>query len=163
MEQLDKVILVGGSFNRDKISMFKTSSIPIWSVAKIYHKIPYASLVFEMHTDRSRWTNNTYRAYEDGKLIIMNEASQFPNASILPKDKLIEHFGMVFTSSFSWMTAYALFLGVKQISYYGINMIHPTELGTQRDGLLFLLGVAKGKGVEIVAPQDSYLRYGVRL
>lgn len=158
-----KVIMVGGSFGRDQAEMFRHSSSSIWCVARIYDKVPYANLVFDMHMNGEGWTHRTHQAYRDGKLILQHPEPEFPTAQILPTEDLIDEFGLVFTSSFSWMTAYALQLGVTEIAYYGINMIHDSELGSQRDGLLFLLGYAKAKGVRIETPQRSYLRYGVKL
>lgn len=159
----DKVVIVGGSFGRDEARHFRSSDASIWCVARIYDKVPYANFVFDMHKDGDLWTHRTYKAYEDNKLVVQHPEPEFPEALILPTDKLVEEFGTIFTSSFSWMTALAIYHGVKKISYYGVNMIHDSEMGAPRDGLLYLLGYAKAKGIQIEAPQRSYLRYGVRL
>lgn len=159
----ERIIIVGGSLGRDQARKAKNERSQVWCVARIYDKVPYADYVFDMHTSHEQWTHNTYTAYDHSKLVLRQPHTDFPFARLMPTKDLLEEFGPVFTSSFSWLTAYAIYCGARHLSYYGVNMMHDSELGKQRDGLIFLLGFARARGIRIDTPQRSYLRHGVKL
>lgn len=157
------VVIVGGSGGRDRARDYLSDRSSIWCVARIYDKVPYADYVFDMHTATHQWSTGTHRAHNDRKLVLQQPAQEFPNALILPVGVLRDEFGTIFTSSFAWMTAYAIYAGAEIISLLGVNMMHTSEIGLQRDGMLFLLGYARARGIRLDLPQQSRLRRGVRI
>lgn len=157
------VVIVGGSGGRDRARDYQSTRTDIWCVARIYDKLPYADYVFDMHTSAHQWSDATYRAHKDQKLILQQPDPEFPNAIILPIGVLRDEFGTIFTSSFAWMTAYAIYSGAEIISLLGINMMHSSEIGLQRDGMLYLLGYARARGIRLDIPQESRLKRGIRI
>ena len=157
------VVIVGGTAGRDEARSYVAEYTSIWCVARIYNKVPYADLVFDMHNNPQHWDPQTYRAHRDGKLVVQKPIDEFPKAGILPTEIMQQEFGTPFTSSFSWMTAVAIHGNAQMISLLGVNMQHKTEKGLQRDGLMYLLGFAKARGIRINTTQLSALKQGVRI
>lgn len=62
------------------------------------------------------------------------------------KVEQVEHF----TSSTAYAIALAIYLGAKQIEIYGVEMTSDTEYVRQRPGVFFWLGIATGRGVNVV-------------
>ncbi len=60
-----------------------------------------------------------------------------------------------FTSSPAYAIAYAIYLGYERIELYGIEMATETEYLMQRDGVTFWVGIAMGRGIEVVIPEQS--------
>jgi len=154
--------IVGGSQGRDDAHKYVDTNWNIWCVARIYDAVPYATMVFDMHQDATHRNRNTFNAHRDGKLVLQYPVEYFPDALILPTPEIIDEFGAAFTSSFSWMIAYGLYLGMKQIALCGVNMSHESELDAQRPGLFYILGFARARGVEIILPEFSQLRTEVK-
>ena len=157
----DQVCIVGGSSGRDNARLYAAPGWNVWCVARIYDQVPYATLVFEMHQNSNHWGPSTHTAYRDNKLILQASNPQFPNASILPIREIVEEFGTGFTSSFSWLIAYAIHRRTKTLSLCGVNMSHSSEIETQRPGLFYILGYARAKGVNIILPHTAHLRQEV--
>ncbi len=155
-----KIALVGGSAGRDLVSRHKNSDWNIWCIARIYNYVLTADYVFEMH-EPVKWAPPTYRASNQNKLVLLQPHQDFPKAFILPKDVLIETYGVVFTSSFSWLLAYAIYRQATEIALYGINMSHTSEQGDQRDGLFYMIGIARASGIRITTPNNSKLNQTV--
>jgi len=157
----NKVCIVGGSIGRDDARKYTSTDWDVWCVARIYSFIPYATLVFDMHQNRAHWTENTFHAYRDQKLMLQTPCQDFPDAYILPVSDIIKDFATGFTSSFSWIIAYAVHRGAQVLDLCGVNMSHESELETQRPGLFYVLGYARAKGVHIILPRTSQLRQEV--
>jgi hypothetical protein len=62
-----------------------------------------------------------------------------------------------FTSSTAYAIALALYMGAKQIELHGIEMTSDTEYTRQRDGVTFWLGVAVGRGVNVVIHSPLFM------
>jgi len=157
----NKICIVGGAAGRERSIQYKNTDWNIWCVARIYNSLSYASLVFEMHQSSNHWFSGTSTAHKDKKLILQKETKSLPFAFVLPTENILNEFGNVFTSSFSWMVAYAVYRGATDISFHGVNMSHESELHDQRPGLLFLLGYAQAKGINIIIPEQCPLRQGI--
>jgi hypothetical protein len=68
-----------------------------------------------------------------------------------------------FTSSFAYAMALAIYQGVKKIEIYGIEMTSDTEYVRQRPGGYFWIGLATGKGIEVILHSPLLMndkRYG---
>ena len=67
-----------------------------------------------------------------------------------PLDEIINKFNSYFfTSTISYMIAYALYIGVKEIEIYGVDMIGREEYINQRSSVLYWIGRAEGLGVKV--------------
>ena len=79
-----------------------------------------------------------------------------PKALPFPKDQLVNEFGpFFFTSSFSWMTAFAIVLGAKEVAMYGIDMASREEYILQRPGGYYFIVEGARRGVKVWAPYES--------
>jgi hypothetical protein len=66
-----------------------------------------------------------------------------------------------FTSSVAYAIALAIYRGYERIEIYGVEMETNTEYAYQREGVTFWLGVAVGRGIEVVLHEDSGLMVGL--
>jgi hypothetical protein len=155
-----KIAIVGGSSGRDMVSRCHNTDWNVWCIARIYNYVLFADYVFEVH-DPAKWCPATYKASTQNKLILLQHYPSLPNAFVLPKDELTSTYGVVFTSSFSWLLAYAVYRGATEIAMYGVNMSHSSEQGDQRDGLFYMIGIARASGVRITLPAHSKLNQEV--
>jgi len=65
--------------------------------------------------------------------------------------------GEYMTSSPAWMLGLAITMGAKAIHLYGIDMAQETEYFEQRNCLEYLIGFARGLGIDVYVPNESDL------
>lgn len=63
-----------------------------------------------------------------------------------------------FTSSAAYSIALAIYMGKKQIELHGVEMTSDTEYVRQRDGVTFWLGVAVGRGINVVIHSPLFMK-----
>ena len=95
------------------------------------------------------------RPEDVGKYKILGES--FPKGTILRK------FRPYFNNTISWLTAFAIHLGYKEIGMWGVDMaqdgILMAEFSHQRPSCEYFLGLAEGMGIKItVAPESDLLK-----
>jgi hypothetical protein len=75
-----------------------------------------------------------------------------------PLKEVFRKYGvMYFTNTISFMIAYAMYLGVDSIEFWGVNQAGAMEYLTERKGVEFWLGLAAGTGVRIEIKGNSPL------
>jgi hypothetical protein len=74
-----------------------------------------------------------------------------------PKERIVAEYPRYFTSHAAWMIALALSEGVTHLGFFGIHYALDEEHKKQRAGCEFWMGVAVGRGVQIVNPEGSPL------
>jgi hypothetical protein len=74
-----------------------------------------------------------------------------------PKERVVAEYPRYFTSHAAWMIALALSEGVTHLGFYGIHYALDEEHKKQRAGCEFWMGIAVGRGVQIVNPEGSPL------
>lgn len=95
--------------------------------------------------------------------VFMQDRQVVPSAVPIPKDDLIREFGpYFFTSSFSWMMAYAIkhieAAGSpegSEIRLFGIDMASREEYIIQRPGAYHFFQEAARRGIKVSAPNES--------
>jgi hypothetical protein len=80
-------------------------------------------------------------------------------STLLPNFKRGEQINRYFTSGPCYAIALAIFHGYTRIEMYGIEMENNTEYIYQRDGIGLWLGIAVGRGIEVVLPEQSMIFY----
>lgn len=73
------------------------------------------------------------------------------------KEEIVKYF----SSSPAYAIALALCQGYERIELYGVEMATVTEYQTQRSGVALWLGIAVGRGVEVILPEESGLLKGL--
>ncbi len=88
--------------------------------------------------------------------IMMQDNSLVKRAIAYPMEEMVRKFGKnFFTSSFSWMMAYAIHCGAKEIALYGIDMASRDEYILQRPGFFYFKERAEERGIRVFAPYES--------
>jgi hypothetical protein len=95
-------------------------------------------------------------------LYMWKKSPEYPNSEKFPLTEMIEYFeakgylgNRYFTNSVSLMVAYAIFLGFKELSMYGIDMATSGEYQAQRPSVEWWLGLAEGLGIKVFIPPTS--------
>jgi hypothetical protein len=81
-----------------------------------------------------------------------------PNAVIYPRHELVKRFGpFFFSSTFAWMMAYAIHVGVEEMGLYGVDMSSKDEYIQQRPGGHYFIQRAQEAGIKVTIPDESDL------
>lgn len=84
-----------------------------------------------------------------------------PGSVKYPLRQAIKYLGAkYFTSSFGYMMVLAVMMGFKRIECYGFDMGSGTEYHYQRPNAEYLIGWARGRGVDVYIPEVSVLAKG---
>jgi hypothetical protein len=158
-----KVALIGTAPSSRMLAPYSDPSWKIWACSPgNMGIIPRVDAWFEIHGNLL-WPENKH--YGEPYInwlkqqtfpIYMQNQELVPNATPLPKKQLVKEFGpYFFTSSFSWMIAFAMVSGAKEIALYGIDMASRDEYILQRPGAYYFFEEAKKRGIKMSAPYES--------
>ena len=75
----------------------------------------------------------------------------------LPKAAIEQACGTYMTSSIAWMIGLAITEGFSTIGVYGVDMAQQTEYEEQRPCCEYLIGLARGRGIEVRLPRTTDL------
>ena len=95
--------------------------------------------------------------------LYMQEAyPEIPNATPYPIGDVIAIIGDYFNSSISYMLGLAILEKVDRSGIWGGDMAGDDEFGYQRPNTEYMIGFAKGMGIDVVVPEESsLLTFGV--
>lgn len=158
-----KVAMIGTAPSSRLLAPFNDPSWTIWACSPGNMNIlPRVDVWFELHGNLL-WPE--CRAYGEPYIqwlkqlkipVFMQDQSYIPHALTFPKEEMVKEFGRdFFTSSFSWMMAFAISKGAKEIALYGIDMASRDEYILQRPGFYFFRHLATQRGIKISAPNES--------
>lgn len=158
-----KIALIGTAPSSRMLAPYNDPSWKIWACSPgNMNNIPKADVWFEIHKNllwpECKSYGEPYIAWLKTLTIpvYMQDQSLVPNAKTFPKDELIKQFGpYAFTSSFAWMTAFAITQGAKEIALYGIDMASHDEYIVQRQGIWTFFVEGARRGIKIWAPYES--------
>ena len=161
-----RIVLVGAGNGYEMIRHFADKRSKIWAVSSIYPILRSYEVerVFEIHKPE-KWKAFDYKLLGD-KLVLPYRTEAAPDAALCPITSLEPKYGVLFSSTISWMVAEALEMAeVTEIVILGVDMEWRSEYERQRDGLFFLLGFARASGKIITIPESSEInifgkRYG---
>ena len=122
---------------------FEDMSWDIWTLN--YHHIepPRVTLWFDLHSHGANPKANITRA----------------NYPFKEAETLVS--GNYYNNTFSYMIAYAILKGYKEIAIYGCRFIHDQEVREkQRQSVRELVMFARGRGIKVSAPADECLLEG---
>lgn len=137
-----------------------------------------ADAVFQMHHE-AIWRNPLNR--NDGNyhswmlqehpypIYMLDKYTDVPAAEKYPLDEVAEYclsgllrgrnkkekIGKYFTSSVNYAIALAIYQKYESIELYGIEMESNTEYSEQRPGVFFWIGLALGRGIEVIVHEQS--------
>lgn len=92
-------------------------------------------------------------------VMMQNAYPEVPNSVAFPLKDACDAFGMYFTSTMSYEMALAILMDYKRIELYGIEMSADSEYIYQKASMEYMIGVARGRGIDVyMPPQCSLLR-----
>lgn len=138
-------------------------SVDLWALPAL-HRLdtrlsPRVNLWFEMHplshAQKYPWWE---WALERQPPVMMQEACpELRRSSAYPIGSVEKVFGRYFTSSISYMIAFAIACGFREISFFGVDMKGGDEYVYQRPCAEYLIGFALGRGIKVNIPEHSDL------
>jgi hypothetical protein len=169
-----QVAIVGAAPSSRLQAPFKDPNWEIWACSAGNTKVlPRITGWFELHDladlTGPRWSSWTAEYLEILRnapyKIYMQEVNPYvPNAVSFPKDEIVNKWpDAPYTSSFAWMMAYAIYLGAKKISIFGVDLTAGAEYEYERPGAQYWIGRAREMGIEVFIPSSSDLGYEIPL
>lgn len=159
-----KVAILGTAPSTRLLAPFRDGSWQIWACSPGNKDLPEIHLFFQVHAleliladprgrEHLEWINeNTW------PVLMQVENQHVPRAKVFPKDRLVSEFGPYwFTSSISWMMAYAIDQGAEEIALYGVDMSHSSEYALQKPGCIWFIEEARSRGIKVSVPPGSDL------
>lgn len=165
-----KVAIVGGGPSRRR-APFTDPTWEIWAFSSRRWHPPKIDRWFELHaiTDlkeqlaapkRGRRTFRSYMRFIrnlECPVYMQRVHPDIPTSVVFPIDDLIANFGRAFTSTASFMIAFAIMQQVETIGLWGINP-RSGNYARQRPAIEYFLGVARQRGIDVYLPPGSSLR-----
>ena len=119
---------------------FEDMSYDIWTLNYHQEELPRVTLWFDLHTKNPNPRANITRA----------------NYPFKEAETLVS--GNYYNNTFSYMIAYAILKGYKEIEIYGCRFLHDQEIREQqRASVRELVMFARGRGIKVSAPADECL------
>jgi hypothetical protein len=160
----NKVAIVGFSPHR-VLAPYDDDSFEIWGINDLYiqedvkrwdrwfniHNAGYNSA--RTSADRSK---EEYKKW-DCPVYLWKQDKDIPNSLQFPFNEMVEKYGNYFNNTISWLIAFAMHEGFKEIHLYGVDMATHTEYGHQRPSCEYFIGLARGQGITVVMPKESGL------
>jgi len=163
--RLRKIAIIGGG-NSIAHAPFSDPTWEIWAHSSSRFGCPRCDRYFDLHgrdivAVRESW-DKSHEAWLKSSQVPVMMQEHYPDipASVpYPKERIMAEFPWrYFTSQTAWMVALALTEGVTHLGFYGIHyQIAGSERFLQRPGCEFWLGVAAGRGVQLVIPESAPL------
>ncbi len=159
--RLRKIALIGSAASVG-LAPWYDPTWEIWAHATCYPYCKRVDRYFDLHP--WKWISEKpmpgYLAWMKALQtpIYMQRVFRDVPASVrFPRERVMSEHPRYFTSHASWMVALALSEGVTHLGFFGIHYALDEEHKKQRSGCEFWMGVAHGRGVQIVNPEGSPL------
>ncbi len=160
----DKLIILG-TFTNWINAPFDDESFEIWGCNTLWGDINWdlkgrADLWWEIHTLHTRHTAQKQWLARNRTMPVMMQKhhKDIPMSIKFPLDEVVEYFGgrRYFLCTFAYEVAYAIYMGYKEIHFYGVNMMYGDDY-IQKWNMEYWLGRAEQSGIKIVIPEDCDL------
>lgn len=170
-----KFAIVGGASSRMD-APFDNPAWEIWGCNNCFPGLPRISRWFEIHKIHFDGTDYYRRGKKDFRGMVVRDYLKklaelstpvymqlswpiIPQSVQYPIEDITKRFGRYFTSSVAYMIALAIREGAKEIGLYGMTMGCDDEYSIQKPCLEYLIGYARGMGIQVTIPKDSMLLY----
>lgn len=180
---MNTVALVGFAENTRDLSR-QSSADEFWTLNRSWYFDWKIDRLFEMHTleylsdpnnaDTRGSQDKGYKSHwdwlqepHDFPIYCLEAYPEIPGSVKYPLDEVMadvfcntyrgEERLTLFASTFDYMVALAIHERVKRIEVYGFEMATGTEYQYQQNSGNLLMGIAAGRGIEVVIPEESVL------
>lgn len=165
------VAIVGFAASSREAANHLAPNVEIWGENHLYRSgfLKRADRWFELHSRRLYETTLDARRPGDyvewlsqfpGPVYMLEPQPDIPNSVRYPIEAVIADVGEYLTSSVAYMLGLAILEKRPEIHLYGVDMAMGTEYAEQRACCEYLIGLARGRGVKIVLPEQSPLLTG---
>lgn len=160
--QIRKIAILGGA-HTIRFAPFHDLSWELWSHASSRDRCKRApDVLFDLHP-KTLWGDPKKKSWDPGYLkwlkknhipIYMQERyPDIPSSMKYPFETMITEFPRGYmTNQSSYMIALALMSGATHIAVYGCHYQAKSEYWSQRGSMEYWLGVAEGRGVQVLIP-----------
>lgn len=172
---LPKSVALYGFASATREGVWQSQADEIWSVVWAYnYNIPRLDRLFEMHPvwlqaksqkpefqkARDHWA--WLQANTSIPVYMLELRPEVPQAVRYPIEGVSElvppsRRRKVFTSSFDYLMALAIYEGYQRIECYGFEMGSDTEYRYQREGAAYWIAQCDARGIELVLPDKTAL------
>jgi hypothetical protein len=159
--RLRKIALIGSAQTVD-LAPWYDGSWEIWAHATVHPYCKRVDRYFDLHP--WKWiSEKPVPGYLDWlktlrtPVYMQRKMRDVPASVRYPKERVMAEFPRYFTSHVAWMIALALTEGVTHLGFFGIHYALEEEHKKQRAGCEFWMGLAVGRGVQLVNPEGSPL------
>jgi len=167
MDKKKKVAILG-TVAHYALAPFDDESFEIWGINDLYlsEGVKRWDRWFQLHHPGYYTGRGAGATYEemlatyskwDCPVYLFQKHPQIANSLAFPYEKLVKEFGDYFNNTISWIIAFAIHEGFKEIHIYGVDMSTHSEYGTQRPSCEYFLGLARGRGIKVYIPPESTL------
>ena len=117
-----------------------------------------SALAYDWTGKNTRWSvASAYNSYKDAidLYFCMHDGEKLERKGIITQDtyplqKIIDKYNSrYFSCSISYMIAYAMYKGAKELNIYGVDMSIGSEYQFERPGVLYWIGRAEGAGIKV--------------
>lgn len=172
-----KVAIVGCADTNKQAPFDRAEEFEFWGVNNLYLTMPGAwTRWFDIHSFKysetmRRWERRGQADFRgqavDKYLAVLQEMDipvymqapngLVPNAVLYPIDDMLAMFGDYFTNTISYMIALAIAEGFSEIRILGVDMAVDTEYHWQRPSCEYFIGLARGRGYNVILPDECDL------
>lgn len=159
--RLRKIALIGSAATVD-LAPWYDPTWEIWAHATTHHYCKRVDRYFDLHP--WKWISEKpmpgYIAWLKAlhtPIYMQRKMRDVPASVRYPRERVMAEYPRYFTSHAAWMIALALSEGVTHLGFFGIHYALEEEHKKQRAGCEYWMGVAVGRGVQIVNPEGSPL------
>lgn len=164
-----KVAIVGFAPASRGLAPYDNPAWEVWGMHELHKFIPRWDRWFELHSPTvfenlpggagyAEWLKSQTKP-----IYMRGQFTDIPACIRYPKEAIMEQFGGYFTNTVSWMIALAMQEMLAKpdekhtIGLYGVDMAVGSEYGEQRPSCEYFIGLARGKGIEVIVPAECDL------
>jgi hypothetical protein len=167
--RLRKIALIGTAGTMS-LAPFHDPSWEIWAHNSAAPVCPRVDRVFDLHP-KNFWSKpkSWHRDYVTWlsrlpvPVYMHKHYPEIPQSIAYPKERVLAEFRRYFSSQAAWMIALALTEGVTHLGFFGIHYAASDERDWQRAGCEYWMGMAEGRGVQLVIPAGCPLLHEPKL
>ena len=168
--QFKNVAIVGWASSSRDLAPFKDETWEIWGCNGLGRQmVGRWNSWFELH-DRVEMEPRmgadyiTWLRSREVPVYMWAHHDDIPTSTAYPKEQIFQRFGRYFTSTIAYMLALAIHRskafvdgGYEKIGVYGVDMALDSEYQYQRPCCEYLIGLARGLGLEVIVPTECML------
>lgn len=161
--RLRKIALVGTA-SSIRFAPWEDRTWEIWAHASSRALCERVDRYFDLHpqafwTKPKKWDPSylQWLTRQPVPIYMQDRFAEVPMSIRYPRERVLTEFRRYFTSHAAWMTALALMEGVTHLGFFGIHYSSDSEYASQRSGCEYWMGLAEGRGVQLVLPEGNPL------